>query len=421
MALSADKKRLSIESGSGITPWEVAQCIGDYRTTKLGRDVGLLCSSTQVNKWAKNKPMESMANPYAVQDDNMKKMSAYGFYWWNISQEANAPFATSASALLTKAINNKGEWKVRPLSVYRLGDFDGYDHSAVRPYDYYTFEQDYISTRRMYIANILEGRNIQIRLSDMPNVDVMEGTIADWNVVFIYKDESNTIRAIDTGMTVRELHTRISTEDNISTNAEVSLTPVTDNSVKNYDYVWAATNAYLGGESAENRWVYFPNSYGQMRLVAAFLAEYSYNDAPFVLLDNLGNDISRTDTSTLINAVQFGLSFTSQYEFPIKVECKLRYLDSSSSSNPEYSLTKTTYGVTTSETTEFFETYNIGNYVDATSNYLKLALEIRTYNSNTNVLLSTQHLNLLTGKLENGTANMSTAPTAYQINNSGVL
>jgi hypothetical protein len=249
----------------------------------------------------------------------------------------------------------------------------------------------------------------------------MEGTIADWNVVFIYKDESNTIRAIDTGMTVRELHTRISTEDNISTNAEVSLTPVTDNSVKNYDYVWAATNAYLGGESTENRWVYFPNSYGQMRLVAAFLAEYSYNDAPFVLLDNLGNGISRTDTSTDINAVQFGLSFTSQYEFPIKVECKLRYLDSTSSSNPEYSLTKTTYGVTASETTEFFETYNIGNYVDTTSNKLKLALEIRTYNSNTNVLLSTQHLNLLTGKLENGTANMSTAPTAYQINNNGVL
>ena len=79
MALSADKKRLSIESGSGITPWEVAQCIGDYRTTKLGRDIGLLCSSPKVNKWAKNKPHESMANPYVMQTDSMKKMSAYGF------------------------------------------------------------------------------------------------------------------------------------------------------------------------------------------------------------------------------------------------------------------------------------------------------------------------------------------------------
>lgn len=76
MALSEDKKRLSIESGSGITPWEVAQCIGDYRTTTLGRDVGLLCSSAQVNKWAKRKPIEAVSNQYGVQTDDQRKQAA---------------------------------------------------------------------------------------------------------------------------------------------------------------------------------------------------------------------------------------------------------------------------------------------------------------------------------------------------------
>jgi hypothetical protein len=418
---TTNARKLIKTETDGITLSQIAECLRDYRVNTSGKlDLGLLATSAKINKWAKYRPFEPAGNKTNEQTEQTRKQGAYGFYWWNINQEADAPFARTASALLTKAINNNGEWKVRPLTTYRIADFNGYDNSAERPYDYYTFEQNYMATRKMYIANILERRNIQIRLSDMPDIEGYNDAISDWSVVFIYKDESGTIRTVDTGMTVEELHGSGNGADNISTYAEVSLTPVTDDSTKKYDYVWAATNANLAS-SEEVTWLYFPESDGQMELVAAFLAEYSYNDAPFVLLDNMQNIIDETDKSTLIHYVQFGLSFTSQYEFPIKVECKLRYLDSSSSSNQEYSSTKTISGITASEIAEFFDTYHIGDYVDTTSNNLKLALEIRTYNSNTNVLLSTQHLNLLTGKLENGTANMNTAPTAYEINNNGVL
>ena len=418
MALSADKKRLSIESGSGITPWEVAQCIGDYRTTKLGRDVGLLCSSPKVNKWAKNKPMESMANPYVMQTDSMKKMSAYGFYWWNINQETDAPFATSASALLTKAINNNGEWKVRPLSVYRLGDFDGYDHSAVRPYDYYTFEQDYISTRRMYIMNILEGRNIQIRLSDMPDIDVTEGTIADWDVVFIYKDESGTVRTVDTGMTVRQLHGSGDGADNISTYANVSLTPVTDDSVKKFDYVWAATNANTSLDE-EMAWVYFPESYGQMSVLAALIVSYStFDNVTFEQYDVTNNYINKTNTTTPIYYLHLGIEADSRYEFPIKIEYKLTCWNGDEPSAQEHTFTDTQTVVSWEA---FTKKYSIGEYVYATSLNLKLTLDVVARRSDNNTLLSTQHFNFMTGKLENGTANKNNAPTVYEINNNGVL
>lgn len=417
MALSADKKRLSIESGSGITPWEVAQCIGDYRTTPLGRGVGLLCSSTQVNKWAKNKPHESMANPYVMQTDSMKKMSAYGFYWWNISQEANAPFAKTASALLTKAINNKGEWKTRPLTVHRLGDFDGYDHSAERPYDYYTFDKDYDATKRMYLTNILEGRNIQIRLSDMPDIDVAEGTIADWDVVFIYKDESGTVKTIDTGMTVRQLH-GATNADNISTYADVSLTPVTDDSVKRYDYVWAATNANTSLDE-EMAWVYFPESYGQMSVLAALIVSYStFDNVTFELHDVANNYINKTNTTTPIYYLDLGIEADSRYEFPIKIEYKLTCWDGDDPSAQEHTFTNTQ---TVMSWGAFTKKYSVGQYVDATSLNLKLTLDVVVMKNDDNTLLSTQHFDFMTGKLENGTANKNNAPTVYEINNNGVL
>lgn len=47
----------------GISPWDVAQCLGDYRNTESGRDIGMLCTSSHINKFAICKP-KSKYHPY---------------------------------------------------------------------------------------------------------------------------------------------------------------------------------------------------------------------------------------------------------------------------------------------------------------------------------------------------------------------
>jgi hypothetical protein len=416
---TTNARKLIKTETDGITLSQIAECLRDYRVNTSGKlDLGLLATSAKINKWAKYRPFEPAGNKTNEQTEQTRKQGAYGFYWWNINQEADAPFARTASALLTKAINNNGEWKVRPLTTYRIADFNGYDNSAERPYDYYTFEQNYIATRKMYIMNILEGKNIQIRLSDMPDIEGYNDAISDWSVVFIYKDESGTIRTVDTGMTVEELHGSGNGADNISTYAEVSLTPVTDDSTKKYDYVWAATNANLAS-SEEVTWLYFPESYGQMSVLAALIVSYStFDNVTFELYDVANNYIDKTNKNTPIYYLTLGIEADSRYEFPIKIEYKLTCWDGDDASSQEHTFTDTQTVVSWEA---FTKKYSIGEYVDATPLNLKLTLDVVARRSDNNTLLSTQHFDFMTGKLENGTANKNNAPTVYEINNNGVL
>jgi hypothetical protein len=237
-------------------------------------------------------------------------------------------------------------------------------------------------------------------------------------VVFIYKDESGTIRTVDTGMTVEELHGSGNGADNISTYAEVSLTPVTDDSTKKYDYVWAATNANLAS-SEEVTWLYFPESYGQMSVLAALIVSYStFDNVTFELYDVANNYINKTTTNTPIYYLTLGIEADSRYEFPIKIEYKLTCWDGNDASAQEHTFTNTQTVVSLEA---FTKTYPIGQYVDATSLNLKLTLDVVVRKNDDNTLLSTQHFDFMTGKLENGTANKNNAPTVYEINNNGVL
>ena len=114
MAISSDKKRLYVDAtnNKGITPWEVAQCIGDYRVTRLGRDIGMLCTSPKINMWAKFKPV----------------------------RHATKKPITGEQRLLVKhgLVQNTSTYyieydRVREGDVARLLDFDGYNHAAVPP------------------------------------------------------------------------------------------------------------------------------------------------------------------------------------------------------------------------------------------------------------------------------------------------
>lgn len=113
---------------SGITTSLVGNAIGS-----TSRKVGVLCTSSGVNKWAKGKPVPHSTTS-AITDAQRKAVNQ-GF---NI---ANA-FSLSIGDLFTKA-KSTPDWVYTPPSgntqPYRLGDFRLYNHSAVQPYNFSSF------------------------------------------------------------------------------------------------------------------------------------------------------------------------------------------------------------------------------------------------------------------------------------------
>lgn len=121
MAISSDKKKLYVDAtnNKGITPWEIAQCIGDYRVTKLGRDIGMLCTSPKINIGAKYRPV-----PYddvrIVTDKDRKDVG------WGVDVTAEGDGNDDRMHYM--------RYSIYPLGAvgrkYRLLDFDGYNHAA---------------------------------------------------------------------------------------------------------------------------------------------------------------------------------------------------------------------------------------------------------------------------------------------------
>ena len=90
--------RLYVDSSErpGITRWQIAQCLRDYRVTRLGRDLGLLCQSPNINKWAKYKP-EDINTPQVI-TEQQRVLNNYGIVniptWLRLEYMANFIFST---------------------------------------------------------------------------------------------------------------------------------------------------------------------------------------------------------------------------------------------------------------------------------------------------------------------------------------
>ena len=134
MPISEDKNRLYVDknSGKGISLDDVAECLKDYRVTKFGRDVGVLCTSPNINKFAKYKPIRY--NTWGVlTKDQYKGMStdaADGIYY---GIKINGPINAEIGPNLVDIHDTEFEY-IRPTggaeSPFRVLDFDGYNHNA---------------------------------------------------------------------------------------------------------------------------------------------------------------------------------------------------------------------------------------------------------------------------------------------------
>lgn len=133
MAYDSTNEILS-SSPTGITLKEISRCIKDYRVDTNGRtDLGMMCTSPKVEKWAKYKPVRHTS--FQPLTDAQREDANYGL-------DVDSAHETNFEGLLTKAIASKCEFEylkprgasVSPAEPYREADFDGYWHKAAPPY-----------------------------------------------------------------------------------------------------------------------------------------------------------------------------------------------------------------------------------------------------------------------------------------------
>ena len=148
MAYDSTTKKLYTTASEGISTSEVAACLGDYRVTARGRDIGLLCSSPKINKWSPAKPFRNASWKFGskTERDTARRMVNQGLL---LPTAANAGVGTSQAAYrrtylgyLTYLASTgqtpnytyqqpRGKASNEP---FRLLDFDGYMHRAKQPF-----------------------------------------------------------------------------------------------------------------------------------------------------------------------------------------------------------------------------------------------------------------------------------------------
>lgn len=284
----------------------IAECLGDFRISALGRDVGMLCTSPKISQWSKNKPFCAEMNQYKVQTDADRKAAAYGVYWFmGTSEYTDAPAAHTALELIQKAKSLGGTWKIKPHNgIYRAWDFDGYRHNAKMPYVYSCesrpSEQIKYPTAYRPSGNEYDS---SLSISDMPH-PLAANINKDWldfHIVAIacYNEDNSYLKVGYTGRTVKDFATAM-----VPADAQIQLHGLGSDASRRYDFLWAATNVAEGtsGSDArdENLWVFLPGSLSSLLYSRGFAVEWASTaglptNTPFVVETNSRNVINKMD------------------------------------------------------------------------------------------------------------------------------
>lgn len=132
MAYDSTNKKLYTTASEGISTSEIAACLGDYRVTARGRDIGLLCTSPKINMWSWVKPVRNSSRKKLSRDDFKGTASDHiqNIYF---GIKINASLSANLTDELADIHNATFEY-LRPTggdtSPFRMLDFDGYNHRA---------------------------------------------------------------------------------------------------------------------------------------------------------------------------------------------------------------------------------------------------------------------------------------------------
>lgn len=271
MPYNETSKTIHSTAEYGITLYDIARGLNDYRVDTNGaRNLGMLATSPKINKWAKYQPFESIGgNPYGVQTEEDRQYSAYGYHWWNVTMDEDAPFELSAYHLFEKAVGlTDHNWKKKEVTIFRQADFDGYCHAAVMPYTYAneSSDRDHNKVLRLNVASPVVGN---LLIEDFP--DVFNSQIANFEVKCIYRRRGTTdVKVESSSYYVGDLV--------MSNYAEVSfrVPPTVMGEPHVYDYLWVATNK---DDSGADRiaWFFLPNGYGTFTYDGYYRVQYAYD------------------------------------------------------------------------------------------------------------------------------------------------
>lgn len=180
--------------------YDVQQALGDSNN-----DVGRLCRSSNVNKWAKYKPVGKDKINTTDELDADKTWKPTATWWKGDDQKCGINFASFSSIANTKtAIDNKTTVWSRVLPIggssepFRLIDFNEYHHNALPPtyaLSASTAQLKAGSTLKIMVAtSVDDGYNI--RFSHI-------GTFSTWyHTVAIYDGSGNLVMIYSVSKTV---------------------------------------------------------------------------------------------------------------------------------------------------------------------------------------------------------------------------
>ena len=176
-----------------ISVYDIANCIGVAST-----DVGTLCTAkSKINIWAKYKPVRY--NSIKALTEEQRKQCAYGIL---DVQEYDFTQQSTLEQAFENALNRVYSWQYEipeggVESLYRMLDFDGYNHNAICP----LFFEDNSPQWDKVIVNvgsILDAALPQgnIKLSDLTEISTIVNANDSTGFGILYKKDDNAVKLI---------------------------------------------------------------------------------------------------------------------------------------------------------------------------------------------------------------------------------
>ena len=176
-----------------ISVYDIANCIGVAST-----DVGTLCTAkSKINIWAKYKPVRY--NKIGSLTENERKACAYGLL---DTREYDLSSDTAITTAFNNALNRIYSWEYESptggnASLYRMLDFDGYNHNAICPlfFEDNSPQWDKVEVRVGSIADAALPQG-NITLSDLQELSTIVNADNSTGFGLLYKKDNNVVRLV---------------------------------------------------------------------------------------------------------------------------------------------------------------------------------------------------------------------------------
>ena len=240
----------------GISTDDVAYVLGE-----VSGDAGTLCTSNNINKYAKYKPCGG-SSPASPTEDERKQLNC-GI------NTTNLMFDDFEECLASAKINC--DWSKATPITYRLGDFDMYYHGARAPYVPQTNKKGntsagsgdspYIPLAITKNDDIFNGVKVNLKVSDLLGMLEENYNLEDYKYALIFKDANDpeaTLYKQDLEMSSGEVIDDI----NKTIDFTFPVASQTYNTNITYDCVFIV---YVDDDGVYEM-TYLPNSYFQVQL-----------------------------------------------------------------------------------------------------------------------------------------------------------